>query len=84
MRFLKRFWLAALLIAGRVEMPQAPSGSSWACVRRHLAGDEAPVKKERLSALERAADELKIARGVIAGLGKQAEFGEMVRNTLGK
>ena len=81
LRFLKRLRLAWLILLGRV---REGADGAMNCFRAHVAGDEIAVKKSRLEALERAADELKIARGVVAGLGGAIDLADAVRNTLGK
>jgi hypothetical protein len=57
-----RFRLAFEILLGRAEIRE---GSQYQCLRAHPDGDEAIVKKQHLSALETANDELKVARGFI-------------------
>jgi hypothetical protein len=53
------------------------------CGKAHPEGNQIIVEKKRLKDLERAADDLKVANGVIAGLGKLRDYAEVLKSTLG-
>lgn len=54
------------------------------CNREHVGGGEVRINKSELDALKIANDDLKLARGVIAGVGKQTEYQAMQETTIRK
>jgi len=73
-----------LVVAWRILSGAIALGEDGAlhCNRRHVSGDEEAVKKSYLRQLERASDDLKIARGVIGGAGKTRDYNEVCKSTL--
>jgi hypothetical protein len=54
------------------------------CGRAHVPGGSSVIKDETLRAFEIAADDLKVARGVIAGVGKTKDYIEIRDATVEK
>jgi hypothetical protein len=69
------------MLCGRIvlECGQAPR-----CGREHLPGGFKAVAADELKALQIAADDLKVARGVIAGVGKTKDYVEIRDATVEK
>lgn len=68
--FFKRVGLAIDVLRGRVRHED----SKWFCPRSHVGKDKIVVDGNRLSLLERAADDLKTAVGFIGQAGKHPEY----------
>jgi hypothetical protein len=59
-------------------------GTANRCGRAHVPGGSSVIKDETLRAFEIAADDLKVARGVIAGVGKTKDYVEIRDATVEK
>jgi hypothetical protein len=78
---IERLTLAIAVLRGHVvQSPNAP----LRCNKKHVQPGWTEIKEGELKALQTAADDLKVARGVIAGVGKTKEYVEMSEQTLGK
>lgn len=75
-----------ILLAWKVLRGQVILGGDVAlhCNRRHVGGGETVIKDDVLKEYQEAADDLKLARGVIAGSGKTKDYHEMQESTIGK
>lgn len=76
---MKRLLVAWAILTGKMRLA---NDNCIRCDKRHISSDEEVIKKVRARALEQAADDLKLARGVIAGMGKSKEYVEMRNQTV--
>ena len=73
-----------LIVAWKVLMGKISLGGDGAfhCSRQHVEGGHTVIKDAVLKEYQKAADDLKLARGVIAGVGKSKEYHDMQQSTI--
>jgi hypothetical protein len=78
---MNRFELAWKILTGEMKLDK---DGVFRCTKEHVAGGSVVIEKATLLKLEIAADDLKVARGVIAGMGKTKDYADMRDTTVGK